>query len=96
MFSRIDFNDVTSTVDSLGGAQIEGSLAKGNSKHNQGVEIIQRLGMEMLDKTEDNSYHINIFTTASEEMIRRAQEDTDSEIVRIADQLAKFRQLRDG
>lgn len=70
----LDIGAVDITIDSLGDVQIEGRLAGDEGTHRKGVALIHGLVREMLNKTEDNSYHINVFTDASEKMIQRMTE----------------------
>lgn len=75
----LDASKVKITVDNLGAVTIEGAFSGNADNHKKGEEILNRLVTEMLNKTEDNSYHINIFTSASDALLQRMTDDLGEE-----------------
>lgn len=75
----LDASRVNITVNNLGEVQIDGMLAKDRKTHDKGVEIIKQMVQEMLNETDDNSYHMNMFTAAGESMVNRMADEIGSE-----------------
>lgn len=75
----LDAAGVTITVDNLGAMTVEGLFSDNGDNHKTGEDMVRKRVTEMLNKTEDNSYHINIFTSASATLIRRMADDSGLE-----------------
>lgn len=66
----LDLSKAKISVDNHGAVTIEGMLSKDERTHQKGVEMIEKLVREMVNETEQNSYHLNIFTEASDVLLK--------------------------
>lgn len=75
----LDAANVKITVDNLGAVTIDGVFSSNADNHKKGEDIVKKRVTEMLNKTEDNSYHINIFTSSSEALIQKMADELGEE-----------------
>ncbi len=75
----LDAAGIRITVDNLGTVTIEGTFSTNEENNKRGEAIAKRHAFDMLNKTEDNSYHINIFAAASKTLIDRMTDEVGEE-----------------
>ena len=67
----LDASRASIVMDSDGGISIRGTLSDDPDIHERGVKLIEQIIGDMLAKTGDNSYRVNIFQAASHNLMNR-------------------------
>lgn len=69
------------TIDSDGGVEISGELATDPDSQSRGMKALEEIARKVLVDTENNSYHVNIFMAASQNIINRDSESGYGKVV---------------
>ena len=77
----LSLEGVTISVDSDGGVKIEGRLSEDDEIHRKGVAVVEKAVRDMLAEAGNNSYRVNVFMAASQNMLKRDGGGSGSRIV---------------
>lgn len=69
----LSLKKVSITMDSSGGFSIEGRLSSDPRIHEKGLALLEEIVRDRLARTDDNSYNVNTFMAASQNLIDREQ-----------------------
>ena len=100
----LDAAGVRITVDNLGAVTIEGAFSTDEENNRKGEEIVKKHAFEMLNTTDGNSYHINIFTAAGKTLAGKMADEAGGEkmawnariVAEIAGGVARLKNASEG